>query len=56
MDDVGYTALHLCAERGYIDLLRLLIEHKARVKFTDLKADDQVNPNVQIEWSNFNRN
>jgi len=42
MDDVGYTALHLCAERGYTDLLRMLLDHGARVKFTELKPDDKV--------------
>lgn len=34
MDDIGYTAIHLCAEKGYYDLLRLFLEHGARVKFT----------------------
>lgn len=42
MDDVGYTALHLCAERGYHDLMKILIEHGARVKFTQLGPDDIV--------------
>jgi len=42
MDDVGYTALHLCAERGYTDLMRMLLDHSARVKFTELKPDDKV--------------
>ncbi len=42
MDDVGYTALHLCAERGYTDLMRMLLDHGARVKFTELKPDDKV--------------
>ncbi|RWS23341.1 Ankyrin repeat domain-containing protein 50-like protein, partial [Leptotrombidium deliense] len=41
MDDIGYTALHLCAERGYTDLLRLLLDQSARVKFTELKPDDR---------------
>ncbi|GIY07919.1 ankyrin-1 [Caerostris darwini] len=36
MDEIGYTALHLCSERGYIDLVVLLLEHKARVSFTEL--------------------
>lgn len=35
MDEIGYTAMHLCAERGYLDLVQLLIEHKAKVCFTD---------------------
>lgn len=42
MDDIGYTGLHLCAERGYLDLVKLLIDHGARVKFTELKPDDKV--------------
>ncbi|XP_075587382.1 uncharacterized protein LOC124500147 isoform X3 [Dermatophagoides farinae] len=41
MDDVGYTALHLSAERGYNELMNLLIEHGARVKFTELRPDDK---------------
>ncbi|KAG8183957.1 hypothetical protein JTE90_005188 [Oedothorax gibbosus] len=40
MDEIGYTALHLCAERGYIDLVELLLEHKARVSFTELDLED----------------
>lgn len=35
MDEIGYTAMHLCAERGYLDLVQLLIQHKAKVCFTD---------------------
>ena len=42
MDDIGYTAVHLCAERGYFDLLRLLLDHGAKVRFTELKPDDRV--------------
>lgn len=42
MDDVGYTALHLSAERGYNELMNLLIEHGARIKFTELRPDDKV--------------
>lgn len=41
MDDIGYTALHLCAERGYDNLVSLLIEHHARVCFTELMPDDK---------------
>ncbi|XP_075678600.1 uncharacterized protein LOC113798829 isoform X3 [Dermatophagoides pteronyssinus] len=41
MDDVGYTALHLSAERGYNELMNLLIEHGARIKFTELRPDDK---------------
>lgn len=42
MDDIGYTAVHLCAERGYFDLLQILLEHGARVKFTELKPDEKI--------------
>ncbi|GFQ83319.1 ankyrin-1 [Trichonephila clavata] len=41
MDEIGYTALHLCSERGYIDLVLLLLEHKARVSFTELDLSDK---------------
>lgn len=36
MDDVGYTALHLCAEKGFLELAQLLISYGARVCFTDV--------------------
>lgn len=35
MDDVGYTALHLCAERGFKATADLLLRHNARVRFTE---------------------
>ncbi|GBM70702.1 Ankyrin-1 [Araneus ventricosus] len=41
MDEIGFTALHLCAERGYIDLVLLLLEHKAKVSFTELNLHDK---------------
>uniref|UniRef100_A0A2L2YMH1 Alpha-latrotoxin n=1 Tax=Parasteatoda tepidariorum TaxID=114398 RepID=A0A2L2YMH1_PARTP len=41
MDEIGYTALHLCSERGYIDLVILLLEHKARVSFTEFDGDEK---------------
>lgn len=41
MDEIGYTALHLCAERGYINLVELLLEHKARVAFTELDFEEE---------------
>ncbi|CAG0890174.1 unnamed protein product [Darwinula stevensoni] len=34
LDDAGYSALHLSAEHGRLDLLRLLLEHGACVNFT----------------------
>lgn len=48
MDDVGYTALHLCAERGYAELMQTLIEHHAQVKFTQLKLDERVRVSLQF--------
>lgn len=33
--------MHLCAERGYEDLIRLLLKHGARVCFTELGPDDK---------------
>lgn len=41
MDEIGYTALHLCAERGYEDLVQLLLKHNARVSFTELTDCDK---------------
>lgn len=34
MDDVGYTPLHLCAERGFCTLIRTLLQYDARVDFS----------------------
>lgn len=42
-DDNGYTAVHLCAERGYKELLEFLIQNGARVRFTDLRRQNQLN-------------
>ncbi|OQR76192.1 ankyrin-1-like [Tropilaelaps mercedesae] len=39
MDDVGYTALHLCAEKGFLELAQLLISYGARVCFTDVDTE-----------------
>lgn len=39
MDDVGYTALHLCAEKGFLELAELLMSYGARVCFTDVDTD-----------------
>lgn len=44
MDEIGYTALHLCAERGYVDLVLLLLKHNARVSFTDVDKGGLGNP------------
>lgn len=32
-DDIGYTALHLSAEHGYTDMMRVLLDHDAQVNF-----------------------
>ena len=53
MDDIGYTALHLCSERGYTDLLQLLLDHGARVKFTELQPDDKVRGLLFETFSDF---
>ena len=42
LDYAGYTALQICAESGYCELLELLISHGARVKFSDIKPEDNV--------------
>lgn len=37
MDDNGYTPVHLCAERGYKELLEFLITNGAKVCFTEMR-------------------
>lgn len=44
MDDIGYTALHLAAERGYLNIVRMLVEAGAQVRFTDQKNLQVSNP------------
>lgn len=34
MDDVGYTPLHLCAERGFNAIIRILLQYNVRVDFS----------------------
>lgn len=41
MDDVGYTPLHICAEKGYSDLIIMLIDYGARIRFTELTPYDK---------------
>lgn len=36
MDDVGYTPVHICAEKGYTDLILMLIDFGARIRFTEV--------------------
>lgn len=42
MDDIGYTAMHLCAERGYLDLMLLLLQHGAQIRFSEIKSEAAV--------------
>jgi ankyrin repeat protein len=42
VDEIGYTAMHLCAERGYLDLMLLLLQHGARIRFSDIKREAEV--------------
>lgn len=41
MDDVGYTPLHLCAEKGYSDFIRILLSYGARLRFTEINPGDK---------------
>ncbi|XP_035231051.1 ankyrin-3-like isoform X1 [Stegodyphus dumicola] len=41
MDEVGFTPLHICAEKGYTDLILMLIQYGARVRFTELNPNDK---------------
>ncbi|CAL4067086.1 unnamed protein product [Meganyctiphanes norvegica] len=40
LDDIGYSALHLSAEHGYIDMMELLLKHKCMVNFNDQDDDN----------------
>lgn len=39
-DDCGYSALHLCAEHGYVDIMQMLLEHKVQVDYREIVVDD----------------
>nr|XP_045609997.1 poly [ADP-ribose] polymerase tankyrase-2-like isoform X3 [Procambarus clarkii] len=39
-DDIGYTALHLSAEHGYIDMMEVLLKHDAQVNFNIPPEDE----------------
>lgn len=41
MDDIGYTAMHMSAERGYNDVINLLIQYGACTKFTQLRPEEE---------------
>lgn len=32
-DEIGYTALHLSAEHGYTEMMKVLLKHEAQVNF-----------------------
>ncbi|KFM66051.1 putative ankyrin repeat protein, partial [Stegodyphus mimosarum] len=40
MDDVGYTPMHLCAERGFCNVIRILLQYNARVDFSKVLEGD----------------
>lgn len=42
-DDIGYTPMHLCAEHGYLDMMRVLLRHNAKVN-VNLPEDDDLYP------------
>ena len=48
VDDIGYSALHLCAERGYMDTLLLLLQHGASVRFTDRRRSSTVRLSLSV--------
>nr|XP_053628588.1 ankyrin-2-like [Cherax quadricarinatus] len=39
-DDIGYTALHLSAEHGYIEMMEVLLKHGAQVNFNIPPEDE----------------
>lgn len=38
-DDCGYSALHLCAEHGFIDIMSLLLRHQTKINFAEREDD-----------------
>ncbi|XP_054708988.1 ankyrin repeat and SOCS box protein 10-like [Uloborus diversus] len=40
MDDVGYSPMHLCAERGFCNVIRILLRYNARVDFSRVLPGD----------------
>lgn len=34
-NDSGYTALHIASSEGYLELIKLLVENKAQVRFNE---------------------
>ncbi|GIY75423.1 ankyrin repeat domain-containing protein 50 [Caerostris extrusa] len=41
MDDLGFTPVHICAEKGYIHLIEILMSYGARICFTEIYPNDQ---------------
>ncbi|GFY39099.1 putative ankyrin repeat protein [Trichonephila inaurata madagascariensis] len=41
MDEIGYTPVHICAEKGYNHLIQILMSYGARIRFTELNPEDQ---------------
>lgn len=41
-DDCGYSALHLSAEHGFVDIMNLLLHHQAKINFAEKKSDDGI--------------
>ncbi|KAF8771311.1 Ankyrin repeat domain-containing protein 50 [Argiope bruennichi] len=41
MDDMGYTPVHICSEKGYSHLIEILMAYGARIRFTEIHPGDQ---------------
>ncbi|GBM64501.1 Putative ankyrin repeat protein L88 [Araneus ventricosus] len=45
-DDMGYTPVHICAEKGYGHLIKILMSYGARLRFTGINSQDHDTGNV----------
>ncbi|KAG8181424.1 hypothetical protein JTE90_018891 [Oedothorax gibbosus] len=41
MDEMGFSPVHLCAEKGYSRLIDILVSYGARIRFTEVNPEDQ---------------
>ncbi|XP_055951736.1 ankyrin-3-like isoform X2 [Argiope bruennichi] len=45
-DDMGYTPVHICAEKGYAHLIKILMSYGARIHFTEINSQSYDERNI----------